>query len=280
MAARHDEGFFSARDNLRLFWASDVPDAPKAWVGLVHGYGDHCGRYKGIIGHLAQEGFGVMAFDYRGHGRADGRRAYVEKFGDYVADLEAFWERLRQAAGDRKVFLVLHSHGALVGLKWVMEKRPEGLAGWVISAPYLKLALTPPVTKVLGARLVGAVVPWMPIKTEIALKDLSRDEAWQQETARDPLYLRNVTPRWFNESNRAQGEVTAKAGAAVTWPTYLFAGAEDPIASTPAARAFFDTVAAKDKTVKIYPGMRHECLQEQGKEEVWRDVAGWISAHL
>lgn len=280
MGVRHDEGFFSARDNLRLFWASDVPDAPKAWVGVVHGYGDHCGRFKGVIGHLAQEGFGVMAFDYRGHGRADGRRAFCEKFSDYVADLDAFWERLRQAAGGRKVFLLLHSHGALVGLKWAMAKKPEGLAGWVLSAPYLKLALTPPMTKVLGARVVGAVVPWMPIKTEIAFKDLSRDEAWQKETERDPLYLRNVTPRWFNESNRAQGEVVAGAGAVVTWPTSLFAGAEDPIASTPAARAFFDTVAAQDKTVKIYPGMRHECLQELGKEEVWRDVAGWISAHL
>src|SRR4051812_38787399 len=194
MGVRHDEGFFSARDNLRLFWASDVPEAPKAWVGVVHGYGDHCGRFKGVIDHLAQEGFGVMAFDYRGHGRADGRRAFCEKFSDYVADLDAFWERLRQAAGDRKTFLLLHSHGALVGLKWAMARKPEGLAGWLLSAPYLKLALTPPATKVLGARLVGAVLPWMPIKTEIELKDLSRDEAWQAQTGRDPLYLRHVTP--------------------------------------------------------------------------------------
>jgi alpha-beta hydrolase superfamily lysophospholipase len=128
--------------------------------------------------------------------------------------------------------------------------------------------------------VVGAVIPWMPIKTEIALKDLSRDEALQRVTGEDPLYLRIVTPRWFNESNRTQDEVLAGAGAAVTWPTYLFAGAEDPIASTPTARAFFDAVAARDKEIKIYPGMRHECLNELGKEEVWRDVARWISAHL
>src|SRR5690349_19870755 len=121
MGVRHDEGFFSARDHLRLFWSSDVPDAPKAWVGVVHGYGDHSGRYRGPSGHLASEGFGVMAFDYRGHGQADGRRMYCERFEDFVADLQAFWERLRQAAGDGKVFLLMHSHGALMGLRWAMD---------------------------------------------------------------------------------------------------------------------------------------------------------------
>lgn len=280
MGVRHDEGFFSARDNLRLFWASDAPDAPKAWVGVVHGYADHCGRYKGVIGHLARDGFGVMSFDYRGHGQADGRRAFCEKFDDYLGDLDAFWERLRQAAGGQKTFLLTHSHGGLIGLRWAMTKKPEGLAGWVLSAPYLKLALKPPATKVFGAKVVGAVVPWMPIKTELSPKDLSRDVEWQKSTERDPLYLKIVTPRWFNESNRVQQEVVAKAGATVTWPTFLLAGAEDPVASTPAARAFFESVAAQDKTIKIYPGMLHECMNEVGKEEVWRDVAGWISAHL
>jgi len=279
MGVRHDEGFFSARDNLRLFWASDVPDAPRAWVGVVHGYADHCGRYKGPIGHLAQQGLGVMALDYRGHGQADGRRGYCERFSDFVGDLDAFWQRLREAAAGKKAFLLLHSNGALVGLKWAVGGKPEGLAGWILSAPYLKLALKPPAAKVLGAKVVGKLVPWMPIKTEISPRDLTRDEEFQRTTAQDPLYLKIVTPRWFNESNRAQEEV-ARAGAAVTWPTYLFCGAEDPLASTPAAREFFDTIAAPDKTIKVYPGMRHECMNELGKEEVWRDVAGWISAHL
>jgi len=280
MGVRHDEGFFSARDNLRLFWASDVPDAPKAWVGVVHGYGDHCGRYKGVIGHLAGQGLGVMAFDYRGHGQADGRRGFVEKFDHYLGDLEAFWEKLRQAAGGKKTFLLTHSHGGLMGLRWVMGHKPEGLAGWVLSAPYLKLALKPPATKLWAAKVAGAVLPWLPIKTELLPKDLTRDVEFQKATERDPLYLKVVTPRWFNESNRVQAEVVEKAGAAVTWPTFLLAGAEDPVASTPAARAFFETVAAQDKTIKIYPGMLHECMNEVGKEEVWRDVAGWISAHL
>jgi len=60
----------------------------------------------------------------------------------------------------------------------------------------------------------------------------------------------------------------------------VLCGAEDGVASTPAARDFFATIASGDKKYLEYPGMRHECLNEVGKEEVWRDVTGWISGHL
>jgi alpha-beta hydrolase superfamily lysophospholipase len=278
MAVRHDEGFFSARDNLRLYWESEVPDDPKAWVGVIHGYADHLGRYRGIVSELARAGFAVMAFDYRGHGQADGRRGYCDRFDDYVEDLDLFWRRLRAAAGEKKTFLLAHSHGALIVLRWLARK-PEGVAGLVLSAPYLKLALKPPALKVLGARLVGRIIPWLPIKNELTPKDLTRDEDLQRATERDHLYNKIVTPRWFNESNRAQQEV-AGSGPSITWPTFMFWGAEDGVASGPTARAFFESVGAGDKQFKEYPGMRHECMNEIGKEEVWKDVSGWISAHL
>ena len=130
---RHDEGFFSAKDNLRLFWESDVPPRPKAHVGIVHGYGDHCGRYRKFIDALVADGFAVHAFDYRGHGQADGRRGYCEKFSEFVDDLETFWMRVRGAAGSKKSFLFAHSHGGLMAIHYQMRKPPE-LAGLVLSA--------------------------------------------------------------------------------------------------------------------------------------------------
>src|SRR3954468_20714771 len=100
---RHDEGFFSAKDNLRLFWESDLPDRePKAHVAIVHGYGDHAGRYRATIDALVKDGFGVHAFDYRGHGQGDGRRAYADRFTDYVDDLEAFWRKLSGPTNGKK----------------------------------------------------------------------------------------------------------------------------------------------------------------------------------
>src|SRR5579864_4922266 len=123
---RHDEGFFSAKDNTRLFWVSDVPDTPKAWVGVVHGYADHSGRYREVIDAWVKDGFAVHAFDYRGHGQADGRRGHCDEYAELVDDLDLFWDRVQKAAGGQKAFMVAHSNGALMAIHWLARK-PAGL---------------------------------------------------------------------------------------------------------------------------------------------------------
>jgi lysophospholipase len=277
--ARHDEGFFTAKDHLRLYWTSDLPDAPRAHVALVHGYADHIGRYRPITEALVAEGFAVHGFDYRGHGRADGRRGFCDKWPDYVEDLALYWERVRKAAAGQKLFLLAHSHGALMAVHLVARGGLEGLAGLVLSGPYFKLAITPPTTKVLAARMVGKVVPWLPVQTELKPEDLTRDPEIQRATREDPLYIRTVTPRWFIESTRAQAEALALA-VRVSAPIFIFCGSEDGVAAPAAARSFFEKVGSTDKKFKEYPGMRHEPLNELGREEVFRDISGWISAHL
>ena len=277
---KHDEGFFSAKDGTRLFWASDLPDGPpRAHLALVHGYGDHCGRYRDVIGALTADGFAVHGFDYRGHGRADGRRGYAQRWGDYVDDLERFWGRARQASRAAPTFLLAHSHGGLMAVHALGHARLPDVAGVILSAPYLKLAITPPRLKVLGAKLAGAFVPWLPVPSELKLEDLSTDPDWVRATGEDPLYIRTVTPRWFVESTRAQAEAVALAPR-LTQPLLHFCGADDGVASVEASRSFFERVGASDKRFKTYPGMRHESLCERGRAEVFRDISGWISSHL
>jgi lysophospholipase len=277
--ARFDEGFFTGRDGLRLYWRSEQPENSRAHVAVVHGYGDHIGRYRPTFDALCAEGFAVHGFDYRGHGRADGRRGFCELWTDYLDDLTSFWARVRQEAGERKVFLLAHSHGALMAVHLLGRGGLEGMAGLVLSAPYFQLALTPPIAKVMMARMVGMLVPWIPIKTELKPEDLSRDEAMQRDVRQDPLYNTLATPRWFIESTRAQARVMTLASE-VKLPLFLLCGAEDGVASTFAARRFFEAVGSPDKVYKEYPGMRHEPLNELGREEVLRDISNWISAHL
>src|SRR4051794_1223041 len=111
--ARHDEGFFTAKDsNLRLSWESDLPEGanpPRAHIGLVHGFGEYYGRYRGTVDALLSEGFAVHGYDQRGHGRSDGRPGHVDAFDHYVEDLERFFARLKTAAAGRPVLLLGHS---------------------------------------------------------------------------------------------------------------------------------------------------------------------------
>jgi lysophospholipase len=276
--ARRDEGFFSARDNTRLYWQTVLPDSePTCFVGVVHGYGDHSGRYRRVIDYLAGEGVGAMAFDYRGHGKADGRRGDCRRWADFVDDLEVFWARVRGAAQGRPTFLLAHSHGALMALHWIL-KRPEGVKGLVLSSPYLKLALDPPALKVMAAKAAGLLIPWLPVSTGISYEQLSRDLAWQRETEEDALYGKKTTPRFFVQSTQAQAALEGK-GKQITLPVYLATGGADPIAATATSRAFFETLGSADKTYDEREGMRHEVLCEVGKEALWGDISRWISAH-
>ncbi len=278
--SRRDEGDFTSKDGTRLAWRSELPDAePKAWVGVVHGYGDHMGRYAQPMAALAREGFGVLAFDYRGHGKAAGARGDVGAWGDYLLDLAAFWARLVESAKGKPVFLLAHSNGALIATHFVASTALPELKGLVMSAPFYALAFDPPALKLLGARLIKGLLPGLNIANELKPEQLSRDEAWQRETAGDPLYLHSTTPRWFFETQAAQRRLEGQ-GPKLTGPLLVLAGTADPIASMPAARAFFETVGARDKTWKEYGDYRHEVMMEVGKEQVWADISQWISAHL
>ncbi|NPC74111.1 alpha/beta hydrolase [Corallococcus exiguus] len=277
--ARHDEGFFTGKDNTRLFWTLDLPDAaPRAHVAIVHGYGDHIGRYRPVIDALVQDGFAVHGFDYRGHGRADGRRAYAAKWTQFLDDLDGFWQRVRKAAGNEKIFLLAHSHGGLMAAH-ALTGRLEGLSGAILSAPYLKLAISPPAAKVLAARMVGTLVPWMKVPSGLAPEMLSTDPDIQKAVGADPLYVPFATPRWFVESTAAQAQTLGLAPK-IQVPLFVLCGQEDGVALPAAARAFFEAAGTADKKFKEYPGMRHEPLNERDRATVFQDISGWISAHL
>jgi alpha-beta hydrolase superfamily lysophospholipase len=276
--AHHEEGFFPARDNLRLFWESHFPDVVRAHVGVVHGYGDHSGRYRPVIRHLVGQGFAVHAFDYRGHGQSDGRRGYCDHFSQYVEDLAAFHERLLPQVGKAPFFLFGHSTGALIALAWMKAAHPR-VSGLVLSSPFFRLGFEPPRLKVFMGRLVGRVIPWMRLASEFGPEDLSRDEEAQRATEGDPLYNRIVTPRFFTEVLAAQERVRASAPS-LKAPLLLLYGSEDTVAHPGTAKKFFEEAGSLDKQCREYAGMKHELVNELGKEEVWSEISSWISAHL
>src|SRR5206468_164572 len=94
-------GFFSTADGLRLYYEQHAPSAQtRGMLVMVHGYGDHAGRYRELGGRLAARGFGALVFDYRGHGQSEGRRAYCDRFAQYVSDLAEACELARSWTPD------------------------------------------------------------------------------------------------------------------------------------------------------------------------------------
>jgi alpha-beta hydrolase superfamily lysophospholipase len=268
---------FPTHDQIKLFWVSTLPENPKAHVAVVHGYAEHIGRYAHVFDDLAGRGYGVHGFDCRGHGRSEGKRAHVNRFSDYVDDLKLFLERVRVAASGKKVLLLGHSHGGLIAARYAIS-RPTELAAMVLTSPFLRLAFEPPRLKLFAAKSMGALFPTLAIGNEIKDEALTRDQAMVEAHKRDPLNLKITTPGWFNASTEAQRE-TLEGARNIVLPTAVFTGGSDPIAHTPTAKGFYESLGSSDKTYKEYPGALHEILNETNRAEVLNDVAAWLDKH-
>jgi alpha-beta hydrolase superfamily lysophospholipase len=275
--ARHEEGFLNSADHLRLFWQRFTPPSPRATVLVLHGAGDHSGRYPAVTAALVRAGFQVALLDLRGHGQSDGRRWHVDAFADYLSDLDAFVAKLsRDGLVGERLFVLAHSQGALVAALWGLA-HPGLASGFVMSSPYFRLALRPPVLKVAAARVLGRVLPWLPLDAGLDMADLTSDPELRRWTERDPLYGRATTPRWFEESSRAQRELAGRAGE---WqaPLLVLAAGADRIADLAATRSFVEGARAPDKRLVEYAGLRHEIFNEVERERPIAEAIAWLSS--
>ncbi len=276
--AKHEEGFLDSFDHLRLYWQRYRPDAPRATVAVLHGGGDHSGRYPGLTSALVRAGFEAALVDFRGHGQSDGRRWHIDAFSDYLADLDAFVAKLRRDGIARgKLFMIGHSQGSLVAARWALEHGRE-VDGLVLSSPYLRLAMKPPAVKVISARLVGRIVPWLPVSTGIDVADLTGDPELRRWTEQDPLYGRTTTPRWFDASTRAQEEVLERAPE-LTAPVLVLAAGADRLADATATERWFARLGSSDKQLRVYAGFRHELFNEVERDRPIGEAIAWLSAH-
>lgn len=273
-----ESGFFAARDGQQLYqeiWPA--AGEARATVLMVHGYGEHCGRYQNPVQALRPRGFELFAFDYRGHGQAGGRRGHVDHFAEYLDDVDRALE-LARARGPRPVFLLGHSLGGLIATRYVIE-RGKGLAGLVLSSPFLGLKVKLPALKLAVGRQASKWMPRLTLKNDLDLSALSRDRAVCEAYARDRFVHRVATARWFTETSTAQ-ERSLKEAAAITLPVLVYAGDADAIADTDATRAIFARIGSKDKQLKVYPGGYHELMNDTCKHEVLQALGDWLEQHV
>ncbi len=266
----------TSADGTRLYGESRWPAGPpRGHVAVVHGFGDHIGRYAAFLDHLAAGGWAAHGFDYRGHGRSDGRRGFCKQFDEFHADLDGFLAQVRARAEGGPTFVWCHSHGGLITATYAEDRGMPGIAGVVFSAPWFGLGSTPPAPKLMAARLIGRFVPHFPFATGLTMDQLSRDTSWQETTRMDPLYGRTAPPGWFFAALAAQERAIANA-ARFTLPLVVHHGTADRIASPAMARRFVEAAGSADKAFVEHPGYVHELLQDRGGELVRDEMIRWM----
>ena len=236
---------------------------------LLHGLGEHSGRYEAVGDQLAAAGIAVTAFDHQGNGASDGRRGDVPAWSAFHDDVEDRLREVRREAGEGPVALSGHSMGGLMALGYVLTARP-GPDLLVLSSPGLADAL--PRWKHALAAILGRLVPGVTVANGVPGEVLSRDPAVAAAYAADPRIVHRSTTRLGREGFAEQARVRAALGR-LRLPTYVFHGSDDGLVPVAASAPLEDLASV---TRRVLPGLRHETHNEPEGRHVIAEVVAWL----
>jgi alpha-beta hydrolase superfamily lysophospholipase len=262
-----------------LFWRSWAPDdAPaRAVIALVHGLGEHSGRYDHVVARLVGEGYAVHAADHRGHGRSDGPRELIENLDEVVAEVDTLVDRAAAAQPGVPVFMLGHSMGGLIALRYALAHQ-ERLAGLILSGALAQLDAVPKPLELVG-RGLSVIAPRAPL---IAIDHtlVSRDPAVVEAYRSDPLVHHGKVPaRTAVQLAEAVAVLPSTVGA-ITVPTLILYGTADALCPPAGSVMLGERIGAADLTVKAYAGLFHEIFNEPERETVLDDLVAWLAARV
>ncbi len=272
------EWTWKTSDGLNLYACEWAPSgAPRACVLLIHGLGEHIGRYPHVASALTAAGYALLGFDLRGHGKSAGARGHAPSYDALMDDITAFIAQVETRHPGLPRFLYGHSLGGNLVLNYPL-RRSSNLRGVIATGPWLRLAFQPPPARVRLAKIMNALS--LPFSQDSGLRaaDLSHDQSVVVAYEHDPLVHRMISARLF--VGLYDSGLWALAHAAeFPLPALVMNGAEDAIISAQAVREFGEKAGPK-VTVRIWEGLYHEIHNESVQAEVFKVILDWLQAQI
>jgi alpha-beta hydrolase superfamily lysophospholipase len=261
----------------------DVASAPRGQVLIVHGLGEHGGRYAHVAAALNAHGWRVVSYDQRGHGASEGARGVLAAPDSLLRDLSRVLDVARAACAGPLVLLG-HSLGGLVVGRFVAESLRPAPADWarpvealMMSSPALDPGLKP-LQKLLLA-LVPALAPNLAVHNGLHPAWICRDPAVVQAYLHDPLVHDRISGRLARFIADTGPEVLALAPQWVVPTLLMWAGADHCVA--PAGSRHFAAAAPTDRVrSREWPGLAHEIFNEPEHPEVLAALTGWLDSRF
>jgi len=259
-----------------LFAQSWTPASPKAVICLVHGHGEHSGRYAHVAEFWLESGIATYALDLPGHGKTVSKRGYTPSYEVFLDSVEALVAHAKKEMPDLPVFIFGHSMGGNIVANYLLRRKPTGIAGTILSAPWFKLAFEPPAIKVKLGRWVGKLFPGFVQHTNLDAADISRLPEEVSKYRHDPMIHDLISASMFTGVFDA-GEWALAHAASWNTPLYLYHGTGDKLIAHEGSAAFA-AKARGDVQLKLWEGLYHESHNEPERIEVLQAVADWVLA--
>ncbi len=248
----------------------------EAVVCIVHGMGEHGGRYRHVADVLRGAGIATYAIDQQGHGHASGKRGHAASVLHLAEDAARMVEQASERHPGLPLFLYGHSMGGNVALSCALRKRPA-IAGLILSSPWLRLAFDPPPLKVAVGRAIGAVWPTLTMRTGLKNGALYRNEKLSGDDRRDQLLHTRISAALFF-SLRDEGERSIRAAAELDVPLLLFHGTADSVTSHAASSELAGRLGDGCTFLSVDGGY-HELHNDIGSEQLLARVIAWIETN-
>lgn len=275
---RRTESHFKTPSGRHLFGRSWSPgEEVGSSLLLVHGFGEHSGRYEDMARWFADRGRSVYAYDLPGHGLSSGKRGHIARFDDFLDDLEFIIDRMVSECSGRRPILIGHSMGGLVATALACERDcPLGLL--VTSGPALALGEDISRGRVRAARWLARFLPRFSLQAGLDLEALSQDPEVVRKYREDPLVHGQMSAS-LAAGMMDRAELTSSSANRVDVPMLLLHGEEDSLCPVDASRSFFsglDRDRVRGSELRTYAGLRHEIFNEPGREQVYADLLAWV----
>jgi alpha-beta hydrolase superfamily lysophospholipase len=261
-------------DGQSLFLRDWPNRAARDAVLIVHGLGEHSGRYEQLAQWFLARGYAVRSYDQRGHGHTRGQRAALRHGDDLLQDLAHVYRDYTQRFG-RPPLLLGHSMGGVVALRAVLDGRVEPSA-LLLSSPALRTFEAPWLRKL--ASVLSRVAPNLPLRNGLPLDGLSHDAKTIEDYRNDPLCSGWVTPRMADFIFRAGASSIADAWR-LRVPTLLLVAGSDRLVDPSGSRDFAAGAwATKQLTSRFFDTLYHELFNETetGRHQVLAQLGEWL----
>jgi acylglycerol lipase len=255
---------------------SSPGDHAKGLVILVHGIGEHIGRYDYWMKKFNQKGFAFVGFDLPGHGKSDGKKGHIRSYSQTDEMLDIVIRENSKTFPGLPIFLYGHSLGGGIVLDYMIRRDPP-VKGAVVTSPYLRLAFEPPKFKLLLASVMESIFPSLIQPSGLVVEHISRDPEVVSLYKNDPLVHGKISVALFNSATAAATHSLTHAEN-VRIPLLLLHGSDDKLTSPEGSREFASKCG--HATLKIWEGGYHELHNEPFKDEVFAFIAGWMESKI
>ena len=266
-----------SKDKTKLHFKIWDVAQPKVCICIVHGLGEHSGRYEEWANMFVEKNIAVASFDYRGHGLSDGKRGHASSFHKIYDDIDVFLTEVKRRYPLAPLVLYGHSLGGSLVLNYYMSARSYHTSAMIVTSPWFKLVNEPSMMLLSFTRAISGFLPFVTVSNGLNPLFLSRDRQIAEEYEKDPLVHNKISLRLFHEAYR-MGLKVSKQAYKLNIPTLIMHGGDDAIASS-ATSVEFTRNTGPFLSLKLWPEAYHELHHDLCKNMVFQHILNWLQVN-